>query len=150
MMRKMSPKRLARLSQAKALVRQSTFARQPGNSTGAGIRPKVRAAVLTRDGYACVRCGAGCLPGGNYSIHHRLSRSLGESDLMSNLITLCGSGTTDCHGAVHERGNRDAFLGYWIRTWDDPLRVRVLYHSVVPGVYWYLHDDGSLEEEPQQ
>lgn len=47
---------------------------------------------------ACVACGA---PAG--SIHHVVPRGapyLGD-DVPGNLVPLCGSGTTGCHGAVH-------------------------------------------------
>lgn len=59
---------------------------------------EIRAAVLERDGYQCARCGRPCVY--DHSIHHRI---LGNRKDMraSNLVTLCGSGTTGCHGWVH-------------------------------------------------
>lgn len=57
--------------------------------------------VWERDEGRCVRCGAALSaswPG--YSHHHRQSRSVGP-DRPDNLIMLCGSGTTGCHGYIH-------------------------------------------------
>lgn len=34
------------------------------------------------------------------SLHHLLPRSQGGDDVAVNLIPLCGSGTTGCHGAI--------------------------------------------------
>ena len=71
---------------------------------------EIRAAVLGRDGYQCVRCGKSCIY--DHSIHHRI---LGNRRDMraSNLITLCGSGTTGCHGWVHSHPQASMEAG-WI------------------------------------
>ena len=55
----------------------------------------LRAAVLARDGYRCRRCRQPA-----ESIHHRLPRSRGGDDSPLNLVALCGSGTTGCHGLI--------------------------------------------------
>lgn len=34
------------------------------------------------------------------SLHHVVSRSLGGDDVADNLVPLCGTGTTGCHGLV--------------------------------------------------
>jgi 5-methylcytosine-specific restriction endonuclease McrA len=36
------------------------------------------------------------------SLHHLVPRSLGGDDVEQNLVPLCGSGTTGCHGLVEE------------------------------------------------
>lgn len=62
-----------------------------------------------------------------FSVHHVLKRSQGGDDVKENLVPLCGSGTTGCHGAVegaetaacaalghyltHERPGTIAYLG---------------------------------------
>lgn len=43
----------------------------------------------------CVICGSI-----NISIHHILPRGQGGDDVWENLVPLCGSGTTGCHGGV--------------------------------------------------
>lgn len=89
------------------------------------------------------------------SIHHRMDRSIGGTNAMSNLITLCGSGTTGCHGDMTELRPFDGPNegGYWLRSWCDPLTHPVLYvtrRRIGTDPRWYLHDDGSLSDRPEQ
>ncbi len=37
------------------------------------------------------------------SLHHLVPRSLGGDDTYANLVPLCGSGTTGCHGLIEAR-----------------------------------------------
>jgi hypothetical protein len=48
-------------------------------------------------GFLCARCG-----GKAESVHHRLKKSRGGRLIEDsfNLVPLCGSGTTGCHGEV--------------------------------------------------
>lgn len=63
--------------------------------------------VTGRDQHRCTICEryvrAGQWPG--LSIHHRLMRSQGSGSTElhepSNLLLLCGTGTTGCHGWIH-------------------------------------------------
>lgn len=93
------------------------------------ITPQVRETVLARDNLACARCGCSIYLHG-YSIHHRRPRGMGgskrpETDLPANLLTLCGSGTTGCHGWV-ERNRGDALsAGFLLRQNQDPEEVPV-------------------------
>ena len=68
-------------------------------------------AILTRDDFRCVRCGKVVSPG-QCSIHHRILGNR-KDRRASNLITLCGSGTTGCHGWVHSHP-AEAKLRGWI------------------------------------
>ena len=54
----------------------------------------LRALKLT----GCRLCGAV-----NATLHHIVPRSLGGDDVADNLCSLCGSGTTGCHGLVEAR-----------------------------------------------
>ena len=56
----------------------------------------VRLQVLERDKYRCVSCGTEARSG-EADIHHLLPRSMGGSDALSNLVTLCDG----CHAAHH-------------------------------------------------
>jgi hypothetical protein len=37
------------------------------------------------------------------TLHHLVSKSLGGDDMADNLVPLCGSGTTGCHGLIEAR-----------------------------------------------
>jgi hypothetical protein len=64
-----------------------------------------------RDHYACVKCGKP-LHVTSGSRHHRQRRAIG-GHTPENLILLCGSGTTGCHGDVHDHPE-DARKHGWI------------------------------------
>jgi hypothetical protein len=68
---------------------------------------------MTRDAGCCARCGRAVsgVRGRDWSLHHRRPRGAGGSSLVwvnlpANLLILCGSGTTGCHGWVES--HRDA------------------------------------------
>lgn len=97
----------------------------------AALRPEGHVpAVLFRDDGQCFKCGvlvfADRWPG--YSSHHRRLRSGQGSDTFENRITLCGSGTTGCHGWVHHH-RAEADANGWIvsRYGPDPADVPVLH-----------------------
>ena len=59
---------------------------------------------------SCAVCGAGRSAG--LPAHHVLPRGRGGDDVTANLVALCGSGTTGCHGDVEEyRGEARRLLG---------------------------------------
>lgn len=81
-----------------------------------------RRTVLERDGYACVRCGTYVGPFGDYSIHHRRPRGMGgskrpDTNQPANLVTLCGSGVTGCHGWAES--NRDEARALGLLLWQS-------------------------------
>jgi hypothetical protein len=41
-----------------------------------------------------------CQSSGPLTLHHLVSKSLGGDDLADNLVAVCGSGTTGCHGLI--------------------------------------------------
>jgi hypothetical protein len=89
------------------------------------VSAKVRQIVLDRDEYRCVRCGEYIGPFGDYSIHHRRPRGMGgtkrpETDLPANLLTLCGSGTTGCHGLVESDRLLATARGFLVSQYADP------------------------------
>jgi hypothetical protein len=83
---------------------------------------KLRARVLTRDGYMCRLCGSE----ENLEVHHMLALVHGGKSTMKNLITLCA----DCHYYAPEDGNESN---------EDYLRQRnlVIYEHLItyPGPY---------------
>lgn len=74
----------------------------------------VRLVVDARDAGRCRRCGHAV--GEDFSRHHRIPRGAGGSsrvDRPSNLVTVCGSGTTGCHGRIESERDAHKVLG-WI------------------------------------
>jgi hypothetical protein len=55
---------------------------------------KIRARKL--DGWPCRVCDDNKAE----TLHHIVSKSLGGADVADNLVPLCGSGTTGCHGLI--------------------------------------------------
>ncbi|MFD9950536.1 HNH endonuclease [Nonomuraea sp. NPDC059023] len=103
-----------------------------------GPSPKLRALVETRD-KGCVRCGA-VVARDEDSIHHRVPRGRGGENTAENLLLLCGSGTTGCHGWT-EKNRAEAYqLGYLVHTGIDPLNVPV---KLLGRVLAYPSPDGK-------
>lgn len=89
-------------------------------------------AVLERDGYRCVRCGKIIVGISHVSVHHRILGNR-KDRRPSNLITLCGSGTTGCHGWVHNHPV-DAKTRGWIVS-------RFARRDATPELsVWYEHE----------
>ncbi|MET8985927.1 HNH endonuclease signature motif containing protein [Nonomuraea wenchangensis] len=102
-----------------------------------GPSAKLRALVEARDN-GCVRCGAK-VPRDEDSVHHRIPRGRGGENTAENLLLLCGSGTTGCHGWVESHRTEAYNAGYLVRTGFDPLDVPVL----LRGTTWaYPSPDG--------
>ena len=102
--------------------------------------------ALEREHYSCALCGMGIGPEGRgvgWSVHHRLRRSQGVDHSIQNVIILCGSGTTQCHGWVHANP-ADARAGGWMLSGrQEPLAVPVL----VAGQRWvYLTSIGTYHD----
>lgn len=114
---------------------------------------KITRKVDGRDGYACVRCGVS-LEVTSGSRHHRQRRAAG-GHTTSNLILLCGSGTTGCHGDVHANPAHAQASGYIVpangRATSDVIPVL----TYAPGLtqwqshVWYVLDnDGGRVRIP--
>src|SRR5688572_18767891 len=107
--------------------------------------------VLDRDGYRCVRCGAPAQGdrGVAWSLQHRKKRSAGVDNRPCNLIVLCGSGTTECHGWVESHPASAMWDGGWaVSAFAKPENVPVL---VDRGSRWtYLTADGGYSDDPPE
>lgn len=90
-------------------------------------------------------CAACSRPAGG--AHHVIPRSEGGDDVPGNIVGLCGSGTSDCHGAWH--GNPYVILGMrrdaeWVRRRvGHELRERR--RDVLAYVCEKLGDDAGLD-----
>lgn len=111
---------------------------------------ETRRQVLARDGCKCAICGRSIdTEWSGYSIHHRRMRSHGSGyerlHEPENLLTLCGSGTTGCHGWVHAHPARAYRLGYLVHMGKDPATIPVYYRT---GGWQQLHTDGTRHPCP--
>lgn len=89
-----------------------------------GPSPTVRRLVVERDG-GCLRCG-----GEATNIHHRRPRGMGGTrdpavNAPSNLVALCGSGTTGCHGWIESHRAQALADGWLVSRWGDPAKVPI-------------------------
>jgi len=94
------------------------------------IPAAMRADVLDRDENRCAKCSRYFADGLN--LHHRQLRSRGGKNVLSNLISLCGSGTTGCHGWAHAHITEATNLGLIVASWADPAETPVrTWHGLV-------------------
>ena len=112
------------------------------------VTPEVRDLVLRRANTKCERCGRS-LEGTMYSIHHRLPRGMGGSrvpwlHLPGNLVALCGSGTSGCHGWVES--HRLQAFNQGLLVYQNQVSAEVAVW--VRGRYVYLADDGGYLQFP--
>lgn len=106
------------------------------------IPEKSRNAVMVRSNEGlCEVCGA---QGTN--THHRRPRGLGGSkdpatNLPSNLVRLCGSGITGCHGWIESNRAHAYHLGLLVHLGHDPAAVPVMLRA---HGWVLLNNDGSV------
>jgi hypothetical protein len=107
-------------------------------------RTKAEQAALHRDGNHCRRCGRSIVdfPA---SLHHRQPKGSGGGsparyDRVENLITLCGSGTTGCHGWAHTATERYD-LGWLVHRWDEPSEIPLI---DLAGRTFFLTEEGTV------
>ena len=104
------------------------------------IPSTVRRALRERSDGACEMCGLAYPT----NAHHRKNLSQGGEDVLSNLLHLCGSGTTGCHGWVTEHPAISYIKGWSVRRGVDPASMPVWYR----GSRVKLDDLGNLEDAP--
>lgn len=96
-----------------------------------GPSRRIRQLVIDRDDHCCVACGHWVdVEGGNYSLQHRRARGAGgsrrsDTNSLANLILMCGSATTGCHGYVEAHPDYALSRGYRVTQQQDPALVPV-------------------------
>jgi hypothetical protein len=114
--------------------------------TSSRVPARIREAVLARDDRCCQLCGVS-LYGRDYSLQHRDARGMGGSKLkntMANLVALCGTATTGCHGHVESQPLESDRYGWSVPNGADPGDWPV--HRF--GVSWQQPGDGWVKAEP--
>lgn len=111
----------------------------------AAVPQDIRDLCLQRAGFRCEKCHGSLEQWFGYSLQHRIARGMGGSkdERLSgpaNLIVLCGSGTTGCHGLVESQRRLSIELGYAMHRGDDP--TEVLFQDDY-GSCWQLLADGE-------
>lgn len=114
------------------------------------VSKRIREIVRERDLFTCMKCGEYLGPFGTYSLQHRRARGSGgskapDTDLPANLVNLCGTATTGCHGEVEAHPTEALATGMRVSQGHSPLLVPLLTYKG-----WLLLDDegGYVEVEP--
>lgn len=109
-------------------------------------------AVLERACYCCEVCGSPCADqrGTDWSMHHRRPRGMGGTrwtgiNLPSNLMLVCGSGTTLCHGAIENYRAGAVAAGWLVLSRTDPATAPVL---ITRDRWLYLDHVGGYSDDP--
>lgn len=88
---------------------------------------------------------------GEYNLQHRRPRGIGgtslaEANSPANLVVVCGTGTTGCHGRIESNRAWAEHAGYLVRHGVVGPAER---HVLVAGVGWVLLDgDGARHPAP--
>ena len=115
-----------------------------------GVSKATRVLVLNRAKYRCEKCGVSLSESFYYSLHHRTPRGMGGSrevrlNLPSNLVAICGSGTTGCHGWIESNRSVSEDAGWLVSRYQEVAEVPLQ----IWGVGWsYLNDEGEYSSTP--
>jgi hypothetical protein len=104
----------------------------------------VRESVAERSALTCELCYRP-LYGQQVSLHHRRPRRMGgtrriDTNRPSNLLLLCGSGTTGCHGWVESYRTEAHEWGVLLHDREAPAESP---YRDKHGDWWLLDDDGG-------
>lgn len=105
--------------------------------------PQTRALVLQRAAYHCERCWRPIAR--EMSLHHRRPRRMGgskrpDTNQPQNLLVLCGSGTTGCHGWIESHRTQGYEDGIILYDLDDPAEHP---YRDAAGNWWLLSPEGD-------
>lgn len=136
------------LARGKGLRDRAVKAARPRDT---GPTPAQRDLVFDRAGGCCERCGTRLHVDGvwvaDHSFHHRQPRGMGgttrpEVNSPVNILLVCGTGTTGCHGFIEAHRTSAEAEGWLVRHGQDPGSVPVMVHA---GLWaWRVVDGGDL------
>lgn len=95
------------------------------------------AMAYQRAGNACEICGVR-----GQNVHHRKARGMGGANQNvgpENLLVLCGSGTTGCHGWIERNREMARQQGWLLGNGEMPYKVPVAYRG-----HWHLLTQDGL------
>jgi hypothetical protein len=76
------------------------------------------------------------------NVHHRNKR--GRVWVASNLLRLCGSGTTGCHGWIEHHPEYAMALGLWVPRELDPAEAPAYCAPIMFRLEWWQPDDAGM------
>lgn len=124
------------LARTVPLSRKTQAPRQPaqrvqGRRTARPVPQDTRETVRRRSGGRCEVAIPGVCHGQATNQHHRLPRRMGGSTAAgihapANLLDLCGSGTTGCHGHLESHRSEALEHGWLLHAGADPATVPAL------------------------
>lgn len=131
----MSLERRTPLQRGGQLKRTSS---KPRRTRDTGPSKTTRDIVWARAGGRCELCGDALAGPVGFSVHHRLPRRMGgsrrpELNTPANLLVVCGSGTTGCHGRIESHREQAYDEGLLLHDGQDPAAVPVLIACPVDG-----------------
>jgi hypothetical protein len=99
-----------------------------------GPSADTRVTVENRANGLCERCG-GNLYGKAASIHHRRPRRMGGTtdpavNTASNLMVICGSGVTGCHGWIESNRTQAYAEGWLLHSGQNPEAIPARIHGL--------------------
>jgi 5-methylcytosine-specific restriction enzyme A len=109
-----------------------------------GATPIVRMTVVMRGGGNCEICNKPLNSSQYVSLHHRKPRKMGGSrdtslNEASNLMMICGSGTSGCHGYVESNRELSYTNGWLVHSYEIPNQKPVL----IRDKFVVLDDEGN-------
>ncbi len=147
-LRRITP--MPRARQAIARRAAKTIARQRDTGPDA----KTRLLILDRAEGCCEICGTQLHDGAGWiavhSVHHRQPRKSGgsnrtEINLPSNLLLLCGSGISGCHGWIESHRSESIANGWLVPMGESPAKTPV-FDLATTETSVLLTDHGTYEE----
>lgn len=103
-------------------------------------------ALYTRAQGRCEVCNVDLTTGREYSKHHRIPRGRGGNNDLANLLLLCGTGTTGCHGMIESHRTIAYEHGWLVRSGYSPGEIPVRIHGVLDTRVVYLTSDGQYAD----